>query len=54
VFFGKPTWCAVNPLSGWEYRWMSEESIPKASTKKNVLIVSCGLAGLETTLGLLR
>jgi len=48
VFFGKPTWCAVNPLSGWEYRWLSEESIPKTSTKKKVLIVGGGPAGLET------
>jgi len=47
VFMGKPTWCTVNPLSGWEYRWRSEEEIPRASVKKRVLIIGGGPAGLE-------
>jgi len=47
VFQGKPTWCAVNSLSGWEYRWRSESEIPKAVTKKRVLVVGGGPAGLE-------
>ena len=47
VFNGKATACAVNPLSGTEYRWLSEDDIPKAKNKKKVLVVGGGPAGLE-------
>ncbi len=47
VFVMKPSWCSVNPLCGYEYRWPSEEQIPKASVKRKVLVVGGGPAGLE-------
>ena len=49
VFFAKPTWCTVNPLTGFEYRWPSEEHIPKAKVRKKVLVVGGGPAGLEAS-----
>lgn len=47
LFAGKPVWCAINPLSGFEYKWPSEEQLPKATIKKKVLVVGGGPAGLE-------
>jgi len=47
VFVDKPTWCAVNPLAGFEYRWPSEELLPKATAKRRVVVVGAGPAGLE-------
>jgi 2-enoate reductase len=40
-------WCSVNPMTGFEYRWVDEQALPKASGKKEVLIVGAGPAGLE-------
>lgn len=47
MFYSKPVWCTVNPLAGFEYRWLSEEYLPKASVRKKVLVVGGGPAGLE-------
>ncbi len=40
--------CAVNPLNGLEYKWLSEEDIPKTKNKKKVLVIGGGPAGLES------
>lgn len=47
LFMGKPVWCAVNPLAGFEYRWPSEEFLPKAIAKKRIVVIGAGPAGLE-------
>ncbi|MEM0004795.1 MAG: FAD-dependent oxidoreductase [Desulfurococcaceae archaeon] len=47
VFYGRPTWCAVNPLTGFEHKWPREEYIPRANAKRKVLIIGAGPAGLE-------
>ncbi|MEM1638678.1 MAG: FAD-dependent oxidoreductase [Desulfurococcaceae archaeon] len=47
LFLGQPVWCAVNPLSGFEYRWPTEDHLPKASKTKKVLVIGGGPAGLE-------
>ncbi|MEM4832053.1 MAG: FAD-dependent oxidoreductase [Sulfolobales archaeon] len=47
LFAGRPVWCTVNPLSGFEYRWPSEEHLPRALDKKKVLIIGGGPGGLE-------
>jgi len=47
IYSQKPVQCSVNPLKGFEYKYLSEEDIPKAKEKKKVVIVGGGLAGLE-------
>lgn len=47
LFTMKPVWCTVNPLNSWEYRWITEETIPKAHVKKRVLVIGGGPAGME-------
>lgn len=47
VFLNKTVWCTVNPMSGFEYRWVNEEALPKPASSKKVLIVGAGPAGLE-------
>lgn len=47
IFFQEPVNCSVNPLKGFEYKYLNEEDIPKAREKKKVIIVGGGLAGLE-------
>jgi len=47
IFFQEPVNCSVNPLKGFEYKYLSEEDIPEAKEKKKVVIVGGGLAGLE-------
>jgi 2,4-dienoyl-CoA reductase-like NADH-dependent reductase (Old Yellow Enzyme family)/thioredoxin reductase len=47
LFMGRPTWCTVNPLAGFEYRWPSEGSLPRSATRKRVAVVGAGPAGLE-------
>ncbi|MBA7542895.1 NADH oxidase [subsurface metagenome] len=39
--------CAINPLVGLEYKWMSEDDIPEAKRKQKVLIIGGGPGGLE-------
>ncbi|MGB9959730.1 MAG: FAD-dependent oxidoreductase [Candidatus Bathyarchaeales archaeon] len=48
IFFQEPVNCSVNPLKGFEYRYLNEHEIPKAIKVKKVVIVGGGLAGLET------
>ena len=48
IFFQEPVNCSVNPLKGFEYRYLNEHEIPKAIRVKKVVIVGGGLAGLET------
>lgn len=48
LFRGQPVWCAINPLSGFEYRWPSEEHLPRATKAKKVLVIGGGPAGLES------
>jgi 2,4-dienoyl-CoA reductase-like NADH-dependent reductase (Old Yellow Enzyme family)/thioredoxin reductase len=47
IFFQEPVNCSVNPLKGFEYKYLSEEDMPKAKEKKKVVIAGGGLAGLE-------
>ncbi|NJE08947.1 NADH:flavin oxidoreductase [Thermococcus sp. M39] len=47
IFNDLPVVCAVNPLKGFEYRYLLESEIPKAKEKKKVLIVGGGIGGLE-------
>jgi 2,4-dienoyl-CoA reductase-like NADH-dependent reductase (Old Yellow Enzyme family)/thioredoxin reductase len=47
IFFQEPVNCSVNPLKSYEYRYLSEEHIPKAKNLKKVIVVGGGLAGLE-------
>ncbi|MEM4481530.1 MAG: FAD-dependent oxidoreductase [Desulfurococcaceae archaeon] len=47
LFKGQPVWCSVNPLVGFEYRWPSEQHLPKAQKKRKVLIIGGGPSGLE-------
>jgi len=43
----KPVNCAVNPLAGFEYKYMSEDDIPPARNKKKILVIGGGPGGLE-------
>jgi len=47
IFNDRPVVCAVNPLKGFEYRYLSEEEIPKAEKPKKILVVGGGVGGLE-------
>ncbi|WP_425447648.1 FAD-dependent oxidoreductase [Dethiothermospora halolimnae] len=40
--------CAVNPVSGIEWKYLNEDDIPEARNKKEVLVVGGGIAGLES------
>jgi 2,4-dienoyl-CoA reductase-like NADH-dependent reductase (Old Yellow Enzyme family)/pyruvate/2-oxoglutarate dehydrogenase complex dihydrolipoamide dehydrogenase (E3) component len=42
-----PVICSVNPLKGFEYKFLNEDELPKAETRKKVFIVGGGVAGLE-------
>ena len=47
IFLNQTVWCTVNPMSGFEYRWVNEEALPKPVKSKKVLIVGAGPGGLE-------
>lgn len=47
IFENKPIWCTVNPITGFEYRWTTEEMLPRAIDVKKVLVIGAGPAGLE-------
>ncbi len=47
IFTHTKTWCAVNPLNGYEYQWVTEEYLPTCSSEKKVLVIGAGPAGLE-------
>lgn len=39
--------CAVNPLSGNEWKYLNEKELPRAINKKKVLVIGGGPGGLE-------
>jgi 2,4-dienoyl-CoA reductase-like NADH-dependent reductase (Old Yellow Enzyme family)/thioredoxin reductase len=47
IISNQPVWCSVNSLCGFESRWANEESLPKPSQKKKVLVIGAGPGGLE-------
>lgn len=47
IFFQKPVICSVNPLKGYEYKYLNERQVPKAQKVKKVLVIGAGIAGLE-------
>jgi 2,4-dienoyl-CoA reductase-like NADH-dependent reductase (Old Yellow Enzyme family)/thioredoxin reductase len=47
IISNQPVWCSVNSLCGFESRWANEESLPKPSKKKKVLVIGAGPGGLE-------
>ena len=47
LFNIKPVVCSVNPLKGYEFKYLSEEEIAKASKPKLILVIGGGPAGLE-------
>jgi 2,4-dienoyl-CoA reductase-like NADH-dependent reductase (Old Yellow Enzyme family)/thioredoxin reductase len=47
IFNDRPVVCAVNPLKGFEYRYLSENEIPRASEGKKILVIGGGVGGLE-------
>jgi len=47
VFNGQTLWCAVNPMTAYEYRWENEEALPKPLKSEKVLVVGAGPGGLE-------
>jgi len=47
IFLMKTVWCSVNPLTGFEYRWLDEEALPKPLRSRKVLVIGAGPGGLE-------
>jgi len=47
IFNDRPVVCAVNPLKGFESRYISESEIPKVGSPKRILVIGGGVAGLE-------
>lgn len=39
--------CTVNPINGFEYRWPSEDQLPRTYVRRKVVIIGGGAAGLE-------
>ncbi|MCX8176537.1 MAG: FAD-dependent oxidoreductase, partial [Candidatus Bathyarchaeota archaeon] len=47
ILNSKPLICSVNPLKGYESKYIDEEEIVKTSKPKHILVVGGGPAGLE-------
>ena len=47
IFQNQYTWCCVNPINGFEFRWPNEDALPRTLNSKKVLVVGAGPAGLE-------
>lgn len=47
IFFQEPVNCSVNPLKGFEYKYINESYLNKATTPRKVVVVGGGVAGLE-------
>jgi 2,4-dienoyl-CoA reductase-like NADH-dependent reductase (Old Yellow Enzyme family)/thioredoxin reductase len=47
LFLSQTVWCTVNALSGFEYRWLNDDALPRPAKRKKVLIVGAGPGGLE-------
>ncbi|ACB86130.1 NAD(P)/FAD-dependent oxidoreductase [Natranaerobius thermophilus] len=39
--------CAVNPIVGNEWKYLTEKDLPKAANKKKILVIGAGPGGLE-------
>lgn len=49
LFNDQPSWCSVNTLNGYEYKWMDEDELPTATEEKKVLVIGGGPAGMEAS-----
>jgi len=47
LFENKPVWCTVNSLTGKEYRYPDDAVLPRTETRKRILVIGAGFAGLE-------
>ena len=48
LFENKSVWCTVNSLTGKEYQWTDDSALPGMKSRKKVMVIGAGFAGLET------